>query len=685
MSETAGQRPGGVHTEPSRLDSALKLTYDYFATSQDADGYWVGELETNSTIEAEYLMMTKFVGSDEGERFDLVMNDIVDRQLDDGSWNMYYGGPGDVSTTVECYFALKLRGFSADEPNMVAAREFILAAGGVPAVRVFTKIWLALFGQWDWSGTPSLPPELILLPTNAPFNIYRFSSWARGTIVPLMVILSKQPTMEIPRDCCIDELYPLGRAKTDYSMPMPAKPTWSWEHFFWRADSLLGFANRHPIRPLRDRALAKIERWLVDHQELDGSWAGIQPPWVNSLVALHLLGRDLDDPVMKRGLDGFRHEWTQWSQDRRSIRVQCCVSPVWDTALALVALEDAGTPLDDPTVQLAARWLVGKEVLKVGDWAVNMPHAAAGGWPFEYYNDMYADVDDTSVVIIGLDSVELTDAHADLERRGSIERGIAWIVAMQCSNGGWASFDKDNDDALVPKIPFSDFGEVLDPPSVDVTAHVLEMFGRLVANGRRLSPAEGAAVRRGREFVLARQEDDGSWFGRWGVNFVYGVGAVLPALRALGDDMSSPHVRRGVGWLSAHQNDDGGWGETCASYVDVSLRGVGDSTASQTAWALLALVAAGQVSAAATARGVDYLLDTQRHDGTWDEPQYTGCGFPGYGIGDQPDEIPAADPDLWQGHELGAAFMINYHLYRNYFPLMALGRVRSALKSKENA
>ena len=656
-----------------RVEEALSSVQDYFLRTQDAHGYWWGELESNPTMEAEHLLLVSFLGTDEGERIALVANDIRRRQREDGSWGMYYGAPGDLSTSVECYFALKLAGDRPEEPHMERAREFILSKGGVPEARIFTKIWLALFGQWPWEGTPVMPPEMILIPSWAPFNIYRWSSWARATVVPLTVVLSQQPVKEIPPEQAIHELYLEGDEER-LALPRRSDSWLSLESMFWLADKGMRLYERLPWKPLRRHALRRIEKWVVERQEEDGSWGGIQPPWVYSLIALNVLGVPMGNPVMERGLEGFRREWSLPSDDGGSLRVQACLSPMWDTCLAGLGLLDGGLPADHPAIQKAYRWMLEREIRDAGDWAISVPGIEPSGWPFEFANRNYPDIDDSSIVLMGLGLIQFEDEETDRARRQVMARAIRWLEAMQSSNGGWAAFDKDNDSKLLARLPFSDFGEVLDPPSIDVTAHVVEMYGRLGYT------AAYQPVRRGLDFIKEQQEEDGCWFGRWGVNYVYGTGAVLPALQAIGEDMGQPYVRKAVEWLVAHQNADGGWGETCASYVDASLRGQGESTASQTAWALIALLAAGEDAHPSTQRGLDYLCTTQLADGTWDEPYFTGCGFPGYGIGDQPEEMRDAGDPNWQGDELGAAFMIKYHLYRNYFPLWALGRYMNGMR-----
>jgi squalene-hopene/tetraprenyl-beta-curcumene cyclase len=661
-----------------RVSEALHRSQNYFLRTQHPDGYWWGELESNPTMEAEYIMLTHFLRSDEGDRIRKVANDIRSRQSPDGSWRMYYGAPGDLSTTIECYFALKLAGVLPTDPMMEKARDFIIKSGGIPRARIFTKIWLALFGQWDWRGTPAMPLELILLPARAAFSIYRFSSWARATIVPMLVILTEHPTRPVAAELALDELYVGPRSQADLGLPHRGRGPFSVERLFLLADKALRWYERLPWKPLRKLARQRVERWIVDHQEADGSWAGIQPPWVYSLIALHHLGRPLDDPVIARGLEGFRREWSLASGDGDALRVQACLSPVWDTALATLGLLDSGLPSDHPAIQKATRWFLQEEIRVKGDWSVLTPELAPSGWAFEFHNDTYPDIDDSSIVVMDLAAASMSDESEERLRLEAVRRSTAWLMGMQSRNGGWAAFDRDNTSSYLAKIPFSDFGEMLDPPSVDVTAHVVEMLGRL--GYRREDPA----IRKGLSYIWRNQESDGSWFGRWGVNYVYGTGAVLPALKAAGEDMAQPRVRRAVGWLATHQNDDGGWGESCASYVDPSLRGKGDSTASQTAWALIGLLSADGADTEAVRRGIEYLVSTQLEDGTWNEPQFTGCGFPGYGIGDQPASYRQVGDPAWQGLELGAAFMINYHLYRNYFPLWALGRYARKLEQRNS-
>ena len=643
---------GKSRVERAELDLVIDRSQAWFAREQYADGFWWAELESNATMDAEYVMLTAFLGARDEACWRGVAQDTRKYQRADGSWAMYHGAPGDLSTTIECYFALKLAGDSPDAPYMARAREFIRSRGGIAAARTFTRIWLALFGQWSWDDLPVMPPELMLLPPKAPLSIYRFSSWARGTIVPLLLLMDDRPVRAIPESARLDELHVEG-AKT-------RPPRDNIDRFFFAVDRALRVYNRLPMKPLRQRARRVAEEWILAHQEADGSWGGIQPPWVYSLMALYTVGHGLEDPALKKGLAGMHDRW-MIRRDDGSMRVQACLSPVWDSGLALLALLESGADPSQPAIRKAAEWLLREEIRVPGDWCVQVPDVEPSGWAFEFENDLYPDIDDTAVVLLALEKASALD-------ESTRNRAVRWVLAMQSRNGGWAAFDKDNTSRLPAMLPFCDFGEVIDPPSADVTAHVLEMLCSLPFERR------DHALRRALRYLYAQQEKEGSWFGRWGVNHIYGVGAVLPALAAAGEDMDGLAVRRAVRWLEDRQNTDGGWGESCASYVDAAARGRGESTASQTAWALLGLVAAGRADSPIAHRGARWLLDCQRPDGAWDEESFTGCGFPGYGIGEE------RGARIFEGRELCAGFMIRYHLYRNCFPLLALGRYRSALR-----
>lgn len=656
-----------VEQADNTLDNTLTKAINYALDIQYDAGYWYARLDSNSTMEAEFLLLLHFLDIQDRTLTQKIRNQILEQQNADGTWGIYYQGPGDLSTTVECYFALKLTGSDINEPNLVKAKQFILAKGGIPKVRVFTKIWLALFGLWPWECIPLLLPEIMLLPNRFAFNIYELSSWARATIVPLTLVMTEKPICPIPESANIPELFPDSFDIKDAKTIKP-KALFSWRGIFWLIDKLLHSYERLPIKPFRKTAMKRAFNWILDHQEADGSWSGIQPPWVYSLIALKISGYDLDHPVMKKGIEGFKGFYIEHGD---KLQVQACVSPVWDTCLMMIALQDAGVKRDHPALQLSCDWLIKEQILVGGDWQIKNPKTPPGGWAFEFANDKYPDIDDTAEILIAILRTQFNSAELTTKQQQSLARGREWLLSMQSKNGGWAAFDKDNDNFFLTKIPFFDFGEVLDPPSVDVTAHVLEALGRMNFN------ANDPRVQKALKLIYKEQEPDGSWFGRWGVNYVYGIGAVLPALEAIGEDMSQPAVRRAVSWILDKQNADGGWGESCASYVDSKQHGKGPSTASQTAWALLGLFAAGEWENQAVTRGIDYLCQTMLDNGTWDEPYYTGCGFPGYGVGKRLEALPKPGEAGYQGEELPAGFMINYNLYRHYWPLMALGRYQN--------
>lgn len=608
-----------------RLDEArlaLERGRDHLLSLQDAEGWWKGELETNVTIDSEDLFLRFHLGILEPRSTEATARWIRSKQREDGSWATFFGGPADVSTTVEAYVALRLAGDHAEAEHMRRAATYVRESGGVEATRVFTRMWLALLGLWSWAEVPVILPEQNLFPVRAPLSVYSFGCWARQTIVALSVSRALRPASPVP--FTIDELV------TGVVPEVPAGDFWS--RMFVVLDWALRHYERRPVGPLRRRALRSAERWIVERQERDGSWGGIQPPWVWSIVALRALGYPLDHPVLERAFDGLDRFTVE---DEKGRRLEACQSPVWDTALAAIALLDAGLPPEHEAVEQAAEWLAGREVLVRGDWAVKRPKLPVGGFPFEFANDNYPDVDDTAVVVLAL-------RRAAGDRfEGPCERGLAWALGMQSRGGGWGAFDAENTSRLAARLPFCDFGAVTDPPSADVTAHMVELLAFEEF-------AETPAARAGIEFLLREQEPDGSWFGRWGANYVYGVGAVVPALAAAGLAQHES-VRRAIAWLERVQNDDGGFGEDLRSYREPDWRGRGASTASQTAWALLAFHAAGE-DGDAVERAVRWLVDTQRPDGGWDEPYFTGTGFPG-------------------------DFYLNYHLYRQVFPVMALGRI----------
>ncbi|MYW62840.1 squalene--hopene cyclase [Streptomyces sp. SID8379] len=619
----------GTHSAATR---AIQRATDFLLARQDAQGWWKGDLDTNVTMDAEDLLLRQFLGIRDQATTDASALFIRGEQREDGTWATFYGGPGELSTTIEAYVALRLAGDAPDAPHMATASAWIRERGGIAASRVFTRIWLALFGWWKWDDLPELPPELIYFPKWMPLNIYDFGCWARQTIVPLTIVSAKRPVRPAP--------FPLDELHTDARNPNPPKPlapVASWDGAFQRLDKIMHGYQKVALKRLRKAAINSAGRWIIERQENDGCWGGIQPPAVYSVIALHLLGYDLQHPVLKAGLESL-DRFAVWREDGARM-IEACQSPVWDTCLATIALADAGLPGDHPALVKAADWMIDEQIDRPGDWSVRKPQLEPGGWAFEFHNDNYPDIDDTAEVVLALRRVDHPD-KVRLEK--AIERGVRWNLGMQSKNGAWGAFDVDNSSPFPNLLPFCDFGEVIDPPSADVTGHVVEM---LAVEGRSRDPR----TRRGIEWLLAEQEDNGAWFGRWGVNYVYGTGSVLPALVAAGMPAAHPAIRRAVDWLESVQNEDGGWGEDLRSYRYEDWKGHGVSTASQTAWALMALLSAGERDSKAVERGITFLADTQTADGTWDEPYFTGTGFP------------------WD-------FSINYHLYRQVFPLTALGR-----------
>jgi squalene-hopene/tetraprenyl-beta-curcumene cyclase len=611
-------QPPGSSTPSAR--ATLERASRHLLSLQHSEGWWKGELETNVTIDAEDLFLRHYLGLLDEHRAGATGRWIRSKQRRDGSWATFYGGPSDLSTTVEAYIGLRLAGDPPEAEHMRRAARFAREAGGIEATRVFTRMWMALLGLCSWEGLPVLPPEQMLLPAHAPLSIYSFACWARQTIVPLQIATALRPVAPVP--FAVDEL------RT--GLEPEAEPLDAWGRAFTLIDRGLRLYQRRPFGLVRRRALEAAERWILARQEADGSWGGIQPPWVWSIVALHAYGYPIDHPVLVKALDGLEGFTIE---DELGRRVEACQSPVWDTTLALIGLLDAGHSPAQDSIALGAEWLASREVRLRGDWAVRRSKLEPGGFAFEFANENYPDVDDTAEIVIAL-----TRAGVD---GPVVARSISWLLGMQSRSGGWGAFDADNASRLPRKLPFCDFGEVTDPPSVDVTAHVLEA---LALRGL----AGSSQARRGIEYLLREQEPDGSWFGRWGANHLYGTGAAVPALAACGL-AGHESVRRAVRWLATVQNADGGFGEDLRSYDDPTWRGRGTSTASQTGWALLALHAAGE-NGSVVENAVRFLVETQLADGSWHEPWYTGTGFPG-------------------------DFYINYHLYRQVFPVSALGRV----------
>jgi squalene-hopene/tetraprenyl-beta-curcumene cyclase len=663
--QPAQPRFGRMDLGLEHVAKGIARAKEWLLGQQDPEGYWCGELEADSMLEADYIFMHTLLGTGDRGKMERAVNEIVRQQNEDGGWSLFPGGPSNISYGVKCYFALKLMGWSQDDPLMTMAREWVLAHGGVVQCNTFTKIYLCALGQYDYDAVPAVPPEIVLFPNWFYFNLYEISSWSRGILVPLSVIYAKKPFKKIPPEQGIDELFVGGRKNSNLHLRWDKKTPVSWRNFFLFTDRMIHLFERVHIRPLRTMAIRKAERWMLERFEKSDGLGAIYPAMLNSIVALRCLDYSLDDPQMIRAMDEFEKlgiDCPDGSDDypTPTFRMQPCFPPVWDTAQALYALGEAGMRKDDPRMLKAADWLLSKEVRQKGDWAEKVKNVEPGGWYFEFNNEFYPDIDDTGQVLLALN---LVDNPRERYQYEVCQRALNWIWAMQCKNGGWASFDKDNTKMIFQYIPFADHNAMLDPPTVDITGRMLEMLA--LYGYTRKDPRVEKAV----QFVLKEQEPDGSWFGRWGVNYLYGTFLVLRGLEAMGMWNHEPAIQQAAEWIRMVQNADGGWGETCGTYDDPAQRGIGPSTPSQTAWAVLGLLAAGDTRSDSVAKGVRWLIERQHEDGSWDElvpgrngeSYYTGTGFP-------------------------RVFYLGYHLYKQYFPLLALTTYRRAMmKEAEEA
>ncbi|MEU3522522.1 squalene--hopene cyclase [Streptomyces sp. NPDC038707] len=610
---------------------AVVRAANHLLARQDAGGWWKGRFTTDVSYDAHDLFLRHVLGVPDERLAAATARWIRSQQSADGSWPLVFEGEGHLGTTIQAYVALRLAGDGPDEEHMLRSAAWVRERGGVAAGQLTARVWLALLGWWSWDDLPEVPPEIIALPKWAPLNIYSFSSVMRVALVAISVISAHRPARPVPFG--IDELF----APPGTSGVSPA-PDSGWEKFFRRLNATVRVCSRGIPRPVREAAVNACVRWLLERQEQDGSWGACTPMTTWVVLALHLHGYPPDHPVLKAAW-GFLEDCGAWPED--GVRALHTVhSPVWDTCLSVNALLDAGLAPGHPALVGAADWLLTRQADRPGDWAARRPRLSPGGWAFQFHNRTYPDNDDTSEVALALRRVNHPDpARVD----DALDRAVRWCLGMQSRNGGWAAFDADNTSTLPARVPFFDFGEFCtDPPTADITAHVVEM---LAALGRERDPRTRRAVR----WLLGQQEANGAWYGRWGVNYVYGTGSVLPALVAAGVPRGHAAVRRAVAWLTSVRNADGGWGESWESYADPARAGRGPSTPSQTAWALLGLLAAGEGESTAVRDGVRWLTERQTADGTWEEPQFTGTLVP-------------------------RAVAAHYAYYGHVFPLMALGR-----------
>lgn len=701
-----------------RRERALRAIEDaqgWLLAAQRDDGHWCGELEGDTILETEYVLLLHFLGRLADPRVARAARYVRSKQLPGGGWAIYPGGPPEVSASVKAYFVLKLAGDDPAAPHMLRARRTIHDLGGIEACNSFTKIYLAICGQYDWWRCPAVPPEMVLLPRWLYFNLYEMSSWSRGIVVPLSIVWALRPVRPVAPEHAIGELRTLpgpapsarsgqpagpGRPRAVSDLRQPAAPgppapparrlpsligsSPAWRVCFRQLDRALKLGERLRLTPFRRRALARAEAWILERLEDSDGLGAIFPPIVNTIFALSCLGYGQDHPLVRGQVrelerleieeiapgsgEGESDESSDPAARPHTLRLQPCFSAIWDTALAMHALRDSGVDPDHPALAAARGWLIEREVRRTGDWSVKAPGVAPGGWCFEYRNAFYPDCDDTAEVLTAL--ADRTDTAGGPGGPGgqpepAVRRGIAWLLGMQNDDGGWGAFDRGCDKEILTHVPFADHNALLDPSTADVT-------GRVVFALRRLGmPAAAPELARAVAFLRRQQEADGSWYGRWGCNYIYGTWLVLSALASCGDVSREPWCRRAADWILSRQNPDGGWGESPRSYDDPAQKGIGPSTAAQTAWALMGLFAAA-VTAPATPmtaatpatcaidRGVEYLLRSQREDGAWKDGPWTATGFP-------------------------RVFYLQYHLYAIYFPLLALSEYRAAATSTLHA
>jgi squalene-hopene/tetraprenyl-beta-curcumene cyclase len=625
-----------------RLETAIRRAQQNLLRLQHPEGYWCGELFVDATLCADTVLFMHWADEVDAVLQEKCASHIRRRQLSDGGWNIYEGGPSEVSASVKAYFALKLAGHAPTQPWMQEARACILRLGGIPKMNTYAKLYLALLGQFPWRYLPTVPVEIVFFPRWCFFNVYELSSWSRAMLMPLAILNHYKPTRELPAELHLHELYPVGSEEDDLGLRWQ-RPRFSWPNFFLVCDRLLKALHNLPWKPWRRAALSRAEAWMVERMgEGSDGLGAIFPAMLNALIALKTLRYSCEHPLYVKAQRDFEGLFVD---DPHDFRIQPCLSPVWDTAISLVSLaasQDVPSDGTEAALHRGAKWLVSKEVRRAGDWCVKNPGVEPSGWAFEFNNVFYPDTDDTMMVLMALAKVE------DVRRSPLFQRALGWLLSFQCRDGGWAAFDRDVTQRWLEDVPFADHNAILDPTCSDLTGRMLELLG-LVGH-----PRESREVQRALAFLRRTQDADGSWYGRWGVNYLYGTWQVLRGLRSIGEDMRQPWIVRARDWLESCQNEDGGWGETCASYDDPHLKGKGPSTPSQTAWALMGLVAASapeELERRAIRRGLEFLLDRQSADGSWPEPETTGTGFP-------------------------RVFYLRYDMYRNSWPLLALATWR---------
>ncbi|MGB0580601.1 MAG: squalene--hopene cyclase [Limisphaerales bacterium] len=616
---------------------AIERSHDYLMGEFHDEGYWVGELLVDVTLVADMVAFHHWNGDVDEEWQKRAVNHIFEKQLSDGGWNIYYDGPAEVNATIKAYLALKLAGISPTDPRMLKAREMAVHLGGPPRMNTFSKLYLALLGLWDWKYVPTIPCEVMFIGKWFHVNFWDMSNWSRAMLVPLAIINHFKPT----RNCgvTLDELYVGGHHERDCQLPRDPE-FFTWRNLFLRLDKLHKFAElwaKLGIHPFRRAALRKCEKFMLERFEGSDGLAAIFPAMLNSIIAMKALGYKDDNPILVNELNELK-KLEHHTED--NMRIEPCFSPVWDTAIVSIALRESGMSEENPKMKKSLEWLLDREIRFKGDWIHKNPvDVEPSGWVFEFNNEWNPDVDDTAMVLMAL---RQTPGDDKPRRDESFRRGMEWMKAFQCKDGGWAAFDKDCTKSILEKVPFADHNAMLDPECADITARILECLGY---EGYSL---EHPQVNRGVDYIRRQQEKDGSWYGRWGVNYIYGTWQVLRGLRALKMNMNQDWLLKAKDWLISVQNEDGGWGERCNTYDDPVYKGQGPSTASQTAWATMGLLAFEDPEIPALKKGIEYLCRTQEKDGSWAELETTGTGFP-------------------------QVFYLKYDMYRNAWPLLALG------------
>lgn len=703
-----------TETEQSPLGRAICSTVEFLEKRQHPTGYWAGELEGDTILESEYILLLTYLGEEKTENVQLAARYILQQQCDHGGWAMYPGGPLEMSASVKAYWALKIAGHSPEADDMLRAKDAILDAGGAERINSFTRYYMALLGQLSYSQCPAVPPELTLLPRWFPVTLYDMSAWSRTIIVPLSLLWAYKPKRQLPQEMMIDELFVKSPQQMSAVPDVADKVdklsyrTWiPWAWIFRQTDRAYKLFEKLGFPPYRKKGIRVAASWMLQRFQNSDGLGAIFPPIVWSLVALKSLGyeetseeiistrKHLDDLILNNRksypdiISQTNQQVPELSNTEETIRLQPCHSPVWDTAIASLAISEANQKSSLQSLEKAAQWLRSKEVRNKGDWSIAHPDIEPGGWYFEHNNEYYPDIDDTTMVLMALSKNLPNDLHADWfaefvpsskssEEKNlttivsgkvdqwqtamtdvmrlqptleSLRRGVQWLLAMQSENGGWGAFDSNNDQEILTRVPFADHNAMIDPPTADITARVLESLAMLGMDRSH------QAVEKAIDFIWKDQQEDGSWYGRWGVNYIYGTWQVLVGLTAIGVDPRDPRLCDAAHWLKSVQQPCGGWGETPETYEDPSLKGTGTATASQTAWAIMGLIAAGQTDTEAVQRGIQFLIETQEPDGTWQESEFTGTGFP-------------------------RVFYLRYHLYAVYFPLMALARYRRCKKKE---